>query len=490
MAKPSQDNFYKRLNQLAGTNKSKVNEQSNGNGTLIDFQKSDDGAIYGIVKENHRYFIKKSTSQKEKLDESDFAYIGGLENIHNYEYHSLSEAEKQRNLYIKNLNEAISLSPKKKSVNESTEEEKIENPFSFIRNKINEGKTTLKSEYENKFKSSMKDNIEETNKKRGLMPEAADIAVKKALGLIKEEDMVTADSEIKDKDKVSEKSGKEKPQAPINDENAKTEAEKAMGKDKMEGKKKDSKSIAVNEEASPLVTDDSELDAGSSLANDVNHKHEAPQAPINDGNAKAMADKAMGKSASADSAMPNDTEESEKSEPFDDKEDKGDEKGDIVTEGDEKSDPFEEDVKKEKDISTEDSDQDTEDSVADKETVTTKPEAAYNNYNQPDKGQKEEKGEELKPIKEKGAIVTEGKKEDMDGDGDIDSDDYMAKKDAAIKKAKKYPDGPLADNTFPRPKSANNPAMAPTIPPIPVTDAVAFLGNTSETNVNKLADQA
>jgi len=30
---------------------------------------------------------------------------------------------------------------------------------------------------------------------------------------------------------------------------------------------------------------------------------------------------------------------------------------------------------------------------------------------------------------------TSGKKEDMDGDGDIDSDDYMAKKDAAIKAA-------------------------------------------------------
>ena len=29
----------------------------------------------------------------------------------------------------------------------------------------------------------------------------------------------------------------------------------------------------------------------------------------------------------------------------------------------------------------------------------------------------------------------EGKKRDVDGDGDIDSDDYMAAKDAAIKKA-------------------------------------------------------
>ena len=38
--------------------------------------------------------------------------------------------------------------------------------------------------------------------------------------------------------------------------------------------------------------------------------------------------------------------------------------------------------------------------------------------------------------------------------------------------------------------SARIPAIMPTIPPIPTTEAIAFLGNTSETSVNTLADQA
>lgn len=50
------------------------------------------------------------------------------------------------------------------------------------------------------------------------------------------------------------------------------------------------------------------------------------------------------------------------------------------------------------------------------------------------KGEKEKDDKEDK--KEKKEEVDEGKAEDMDNDGDIDSDDYLAKKDAAIKKSK------------------------------------------------------
>ena len=541
MGKPSQENFYKRLNQLAGTNKSTVNEQNNGSGTLIDYQRSDEGTVYGIVKENHRYFIKKSNTTNQNLDASDFAYIGGLENKHIHEYHSLGEAEKQRNMYIKSLNEAFSLKPKE-VVNENEKvEERIDDPFNFLKSRISEGKEKNKKKFEDKFKSSLNEDVKEIQKKSGLMPESADLAIKKALGLIKEEDMVTADSEIKDKDKVSEKKGKEEAQAPINDKNAKAHAEKAMGHDSMEGKKNDSKSIAVNqadkvlkEEASPLVTDDSEIVSSQSLANMDSATKENPQAPINDTNAKAHADKAMGKGAGNDN-IANNTEEKPESDPMDDKENAGDEKSDIVSEDDKKSDPFDENPHGgKKAMSTEDSDQKDADRV-DNDTKKETPQAPYNSYNQPDKGHKEEKGEELKPkeskkdivaegddlstkdshIKEKESVanktddplkkhgkdlstedsemnpndslandtktnlpnpvaeaaalvdklmegesliysdspedadeslandtktnlpnpVAEGKKEDMDGDGDIDSDDYMAKKDAAIKKS-------------------------------------------------------
>jgi len=414
MGKPSEKNFYSRLNALAGTDKKSNINENNGNGTLIDFQKSSEGTNYGIVKENHRYFIKKSNSQNSQLDSSDFAYIGGLENKHLYEYHSLSEAEKQRNIYIKSLNEAFSLRPVE-ILKEEKVEEKVDNPFEFLRSKINEGKAGNKKKFEKQFKSTLTENIETSVEKRGLMPEAADIAVKKALGLLKEEDIVTADSEVKDGDILPDKKGKENPQAPINDSNAKAEAEKAMGKDSIPKKKGDPKSLAVNqadanlkEEASPLVTDDSELNAGASLANDVNKKHEKPQAPINDGNAKAIADKALAKGSASDPIV-NNAEESTESDPLEDKEDDGPKADAIsVNEDDQKSDPFEDNPTDKGAMSTEDSDQKDADQV-DNKTGHEAPQAPYNSYNQPDKGQKEEKGTKLEPKASKKDIVAEEK---------------------------------------------------------------------------------
>jgi hypothetical protein len=402
MAKPSEQSFYDRLNFIAGSKKSI--KENNENGTLIDSQKSNEGTNYGIVKENHHYYIKKSTTINEQLDASDFAYIGGLENKHLHEYKSLHEAEKQRNMYIKSLNEAFSLKPTE-ILQEKKKIDKIDNPFEYLRNRINEGKFSNKKKFESNFKSSLKENIIESTKKRGLMPEAADLAVKKALGILTEEAISTEDSEVKKGDILPDKKGKEKPQAPINDSNAQKIADKAMGKDKSDYVKVPDGSgvLAVNqadktlkEEASPLVTDDSELIADQSLANDTNQKHEKPQAPINDENAKTIADKATG--GQGTSPVVNDVEEQPKSDPLDDKENPGDEKGDISVNIEEGT----------KAISTEDSDQKDSDVIADA-TGHEKPEAPYNSYNQPEKGQKEEKGEELKPKASKKDIVAEEK---------------------------------------------------------------------------------
>jgi len=250
------------------------------------------------------------------------------------------------------------------------------------------------------------------------MPEAADLAVKNALGIVSEEAVVTADSEIKDGDIMSDKKGKEAPQAPINDKNAKAKAEKATGTSKKDANKKPAAgdSIAVNqadkvlkEEASPLVTDDSEINDADNVADKVNQKHEPSQAPINDTNAKAEADKATG-SRSTSSAIQNNVEEQPESDPFDDKENVGDGKGDIVTEGHEHKDsePFDDKAKLNTsgDIVAADSDEKDVDRVDD-ETKHENPDADYNNYNQPEKGQKEEKGEPLKDTaKEK--VIGEG----------------------------------------------------------------------------------
>ena len=91
----NEDAFYARLNQLAQTNKPSVQE-SRTLGTLIDVKHAADGVAYGIIKEQHQYYIKKA-GLKTDPDVADFAYIGGLENIREHQYPSLAVADKNRN---------------------------------------------------------------------------------------------------------------------------------------------------------------------------------------------------------------------------------------------------------------------------------------------------------------------------------------------------------------------------------------------------------
>jgi hypothetical protein len=105
--------FYERLKNLADVNKTSVKESQIRNlGELIDFKRAPDGVAYGIVRENHDYFIKKSGIKKDPTV-ADFAYIGGLGNINDYKYSSLSEADKQRNFIFHDISEAKTLKPNK-----------------------------------------------------------------------------------------------------------------------------------------------------------------------------------------------------------------------------------------------------------------------------------------------------------------------------------------------------------------------------------------
>lgn len=114
-----QENFYKRLKQLGGVTSSNNPPASLSNSTLIDYTRATDGRALGIVKENHSYFIKTSGSKVDKLGAEDFTYINGIENKHNYQYPSLAEAEKNRNFFIKTLNESSSKKFKTIAINES-----------------------------------------------------------------------------------------------------------------------------------------------------------------------------------------------------------------------------------------------------------------------------------------------------------------------------------------------------------------------------------
>ncbi len=64
-----------------------------------------DGKTYGIVKENHEYYIKISDKSSNLIAE-DFNYIGGLQNKKDKAYTSYSQAIKQLNLKFISLAEA------------------------------------------------------------------------------------------------------------------------------------------------------------------------------------------------------------------------------------------------------------------------------------------------------------------------------------------------------------------------------------------------
>ena len=108
--------YFRRLQELAQVNKKVSVNETKGRtlGTLIDFKTAADGYTYGIIKENHHYYIKKSNNSNNP-DITDFAYIGGLGNITDYQYKKLSDADKNRNMILNTINEAYSTKMSKTS---------------------------------------------------------------------------------------------------------------------------------------------------------------------------------------------------------------------------------------------------------------------------------------------------------------------------------------------------------------------------------------
>jgi len=116
----SQEAYYERLKNLANVNKTSIKEsKSRTIGTLIDYKRAADGVAYGIVKENHNYYIKKGGLKKDP-DSSDFAYIGGVENVTEFQYKGLAEADKNRNMLLKVINEGAT-----KKVNPNGSKKKV-----------------------------------------------------------------------------------------------------------------------------------------------------------------------------------------------------------------------------------------------------------------------------------------------------------------------------------------------------------------------------
>ena len=72
-------------------------------------KKGPNGIVYGIVRENHDYFIKTSNKPYGKFLSEDFQYIGGLQNKGTEKYHSYAEALKHLNIKFDMLNESYGI---------------------------------------------------------------------------------------------------------------------------------------------------------------------------------------------------------------------------------------------------------------------------------------------------------------------------------------------------------------------------------------------
>jgi hypothetical protein len=91
-----------RMQALMGV--SAINEDTNH--SVVELSKlGPDGRVYGIVRENHKYFIKIANN-KPNLVTEDFSYIGGLQNKTSVVYESYAKAVKHLNLKFISINEA------------------------------------------------------------------------------------------------------------------------------------------------------------------------------------------------------------------------------------------------------------------------------------------------------------------------------------------------------------------------------------------------
>ena len=94
-----------RIKDLMG--KMNTLNESTSLSEIENVKKGANGVIYGIVRENHSYFIKTTEKSSGTLVAEDFEYIGGLQNKNLERYGSYAEALKQLNLKFDMLNESF-----------------------------------------------------------------------------------------------------------------------------------------------------------------------------------------------------------------------------------------------------------------------------------------------------------------------------------------------------------------------------------------------
>ena len=70
-------------------------------------KKGPNNVVYGIIRENHDYFIKTTDKTSGELTATDFNYIGGVQNKYDERYKTYNEALKRLNIKFDVLNESF-----------------------------------------------------------------------------------------------------------------------------------------------------------------------------------------------------------------------------------------------------------------------------------------------------------------------------------------------------------------------------------------------
>jgi len=83
--------------------------ESTSTSELELIKRAPNGVVYGIVRENHKYFIKESNKKSGEITANDFFYIGGLQNKLNESYKSYSDALRHLNLRFDAINESMGI---------------------------------------------------------------------------------------------------------------------------------------------------------------------------------------------------------------------------------------------------------------------------------------------------------------------------------------------------------------------------------------------
>lgn len=134
---------WKRLSNLT-----KINEKKDNHiiPLLVKYEKGLDGKTYGIIKENNKYFLKVSSENKTVLKESDFKFIGGLENKTLERFDSFTHADRRLYGKLSSIKESYNNKYIEEDEEKSIEDELIDDLDSIDNSEPKEKNDPVKTE--------------------------------------------------------------------------------------------------------------------------------------------------------------------------------------------------------------------------------------------------------------------------------------------------------------------------------------------------------